>query len=156
MIGTVTVSPGVADISLGMLSDGLAGTGVAVEVGVDVDVGAGAEICTEPSSVSPFNWTPSSFENIAGGSDENPTRASSPLHDNPSISVSATSIIAPSGTAPNGRTVSARTMSISPSESLGSWVTRVAPNSVGTINFTESARPSEFLSVETKPKHVSS
>ena len=151
-----------------MLRDGLAGTGVAdgvgegvgvnvgVAVAVDVEVGVGVAICTDPSSVRPSKRSPSSFVYIAGGSDENPTPASASLHDAPSLMVRVTSIITPSGIASNGCVVSARTASISPSVSLGSCPTHVAPNAVGTISLTESAMPSESLSVESKRRHDSS
>ena len=161
-MGIVTGCPGVAGISSGIVSDGLAGTGVAVgvtvgvAVAVDVGVGVGVDICTEPSSVSPSKRSPSSVLNVAGGSDENPTAALSSLQDAPSVTVRATSMITPSGIASAGWSVSAITVSISPSVSPGSCTTLVTPNASGTISLTESATPSKSESVASKSRHDSS
>ena len=166
VMGTVTACPGVAEISLGMLSDGLAGTGVAVGVSVgvnvgvavpvDVGVGVGVETCTEPSSVVPSTRTPSSLTYTGDGLDENPTLALEFRHKAPSLTVKAIVTITPSGIAEKGRTRSAMTMSISPSESCGLCPTLVVSNSDGTDSVTESARPSALLSVGSKLRQVSS
>ena len=93
VMGTTTVCPGIAGIDSGMLSDGLAGTGVGVGVGVGVNVGVGVGVSVgtdtriEPSCVVPSRGTPLSFPYIAGGSDENRTPASAWLHDAPAVKV---------------------------------------------------------------------
>ncbi len=134
-MGTTTVCPGIAGIDSGMLSDGLAGTGVAVgvcvgvgvnvgvAVAVDVGVGVGVEIRIEPSSVVPLKGTPSLVPNLVGGSDENRTPASAWLHDASEVTVKVISIITPSGTPANGATLFLMTVSISPSASSGLCLT---------------------------------
>ena len=47
IIGTATSCSGVAEISLGILSDGLAGTGVAVGVRVGVGVNVGVVVAVD-------------------------------------------------------------------------------------------------------------